>query len=127
MNVKNYLNVLTISKIRQITNKPYRAYGLSISEFSFVVNLSLYTILGVVFLDGIIQSIFFRMEGVYYVIPVIIFLGIYITKKIQKTLGEGLIFFILADLKNSNIKMLDMFNKNVYSNNKEINIKTAKK
>jgi hypothetical protein len=94
--LENNLNILPIKKIRQIINKPYRAFWLSVSEFDFVQKTSVFILVGLLLFEAYAPTIFpFSIFWLY--IPFIWFL-VFMIKKVQKKLGDGVVFFIMKDL-----------------------------
>jgi len=96
----NLLKVLTLQKIRQIINKPYRAFGFSPSEFLLMQKVLLLEFLfftifemffgTLIYINGYIKLSLFLL---------IFFFFLFLTKQLQKKYGEGVIFFLLKDIR----------------------------
>lgn len=107
--MENRLDKYTLKKIRQVLNKPYKVFSLSSEELGFIQDKIVMIIIGLFVVSkffSLVLSIDISVTLLFVLgFFLIIFLLIFV-KRSNKKRGEGVIFFLLKDLKEINYNIL---------------------
>lgn len=91
-----------LQTIRKVSNIPFKIFGLTTSELSFIIK-----IMGLSFALGIIFQVILNIlmdippNVQYYGMILVPIIG-YFMKTVNKKYGEGLVFFIVAEYQSGN-------------------------